>query len=71
MSVHRIIKEGVEGDYAFPFKEKYTNPNYRLRDIRRPNIKFLYTSKYISCLYVVVWKSKYLETPKEDLNLIY
>ena len=70
MSVYRIIRGGVEEDYTFPLKQKYTNPNYRLGDVRDLRGKFLYTIQYIVCLYVVVWKSKYLEDPQEDLNLI-
>ena len=68
-SVHRIIRGGAEGDYAFPPEEKYTNPNFRLGDVRRPDGKFLYTK--ITCLRVVTWKFKYLKSPKEDLNLIH
>ena len=43
-SVHRIIKGGTEEDYVFPFEQKYTNPNYRLRNVRDPDSKFLYTA---------------------------
>ena len=69
MFVYKIIKGGVKGDYTFPPEEKYTNFNFRLRDVRRLDRKFLYTK--IIYLYIVTWKSKYLESPREDLNLIH
>ena len=53
MSIYRIIKRGVKGDYIFPPKEKYTNFNFRLRDIKRLDSKFLYTDKHISYLHVI------------------
>jgi len=52
MSIYKIIKGGVKGDYVFPPKEKYTNFNFRLGDIKRLNRKFLYTK--ITCLHVVI-----------------
>ena len=68
-SVYRIIRGEAEGDYAYPREEKYTNPNNRLGDVRRPDGKYLYT--HIICLRVVAWKSQYPENPREDLNLIH
>ena len=61
MSIHKIIRGGVKGDYIYPPKEKYTNPNYRLRDVRKPDRKFLYTK--ITYFYIVMWKFKNLKNP--------